>query len=99
MSMSRMDFTMRSMSMRDSDPRNNKPKTSVVKLYKKLLSHAWVHKKYLLVAAVAIVSVTLLQFIVPQLTRYTIDEVIPGGHYSPLILIALGVMSCALVLG
>jgi subfamily B ATP-binding cassette protein MsbA len=92
-----MDYMMRSM--RDSDPRNNKPKTSVAKLYKKLFSHAWVHKKYLLVAAFAIVSVTGLQFIVPQLTRYTIDEVIPGGNYSPLIWVALGVLASAAVLG
>ncbi|MCC2685540.1 MAG: transporter [Paenibacillaceae bacterium] len=85
--------------MRDSDPRNNKPKTSIAKLYKKLLGHAWVHKKYLLVAALAIVTVTSLQFIVPQLTRYTIDEVIPGGIYSPLIWVALGVLGSALILG
>ena len=81
------------------DPRQYKTKTSIWKLYKKLFLHTWAHWRYLVVAFFSVIAVASLQFVIPQLTQYTIDRIIPEQRYSYLVWIALGVIGAAILLG
>lgn len=78
---------------------NVKPKAgSIWSMYKVIffqVSSQWV---LLFVAAVSIIAVSLLEFVIPQLSQYTIDHLIPGKRYDALIWIALGVLGTAVLL-
>lgn len=90
-------YGMRRMAMHD--PEKNKTNTSVWKLYKRLLRYAFVHWKYLIVAFIAVISIAMLQFVIPQLTQYTIDTVIDEKLYSHLFWVGAGIVGAALLLG
>ncbi|MEI7026589.1 ABC transporter ATP-binding protein [Paenibacillus sp. y28] len=74
-------------------------KDSMKAMYAHLFS--LVRSRWLLMAAaVASMSViSLLEFAIPQLTQYTIDQVIPQKQYSSLVWIGLGIIGVAGLLG
>ncbi len=83
----------------ENDPEKNKVKTSVWRVYSRLLTYVWPHQKPLLYAALAMVGVALLNFVIPQFSRIAIDESIPAQDYSQLGWIAAGIAAAAVLLG
>ncbi|XEC95641.1 ABC transporter ATP-binding protein [Paenibacillus tarimensis] len=81
------------------DPEKSKVKTSVWRLYARLLSYVSAHRKHLVLAVLSIFAVSALQFVIPQFTRIAIDIVIPGKAYSQLVWVGLGVIVTAIFLG
>ncbi|BBH20399.1 ABC transporter permease [Paenibacillus baekrokdamisoli] len=76
-----------------------KPKRgSIWSMYKRMFFHVRGQWKLLLIAAISIIAVSLLEFVIPQLSQYTIDRLIPNKRYDLLIWIALGVLVTALLL-
>lgn len=72
---------------------------SIWAMYKRMFFHVRSHWLLLTAAFFCIVSVSLLEFAVPQLTQYTIDDIIPHKHYNDLIWIGAGVLGAAILLG
>lgn len=72
---------------------------SIFGMFARIYSHARMEWRAVLLALVCIIAVSLLEFIVPQLTRYTIDELIPGKRYDRLFAIGAGVLGAAIALG
>ncbi|MGM0883113.1 MAG: ABC transporter transmembrane domain-containing protein [Bacillota bacterium] len=48
---------------------------------------------------VCVIAVSLLEFVIPQLTRFTIDHLIPNKRFDRLFLIGGGVLGAAIALG
>ncbi|NIK79480.1 subfamily B ATP-binding cassette protein MsbA [Paenibacillus castaneae] len=72
---------------------------SIWAMYKRMFFHVRSHWLLLTAAFFCIVSVSLLEFAVPQLTQYTIDDIIPHKRYNDLIWIGAGVLGAAILLG
>lgn len=72
---------------------------SIVHMFTRVYRHAQKQWRAIALAVVCVIAVSLLEFIVPQLTRYTIDHLIPGKRYDQLAAIGAGVMGSALALG
>lgn len=72
---------------------------SIWAMYKRMFFH--IRSQWLLLSAAffCIIAVSLLEFAIPQLTQYTIDDIIPDKRYSALLWIGVGVLSTALLLG
>lgn len=74
-------------------------KGSVGKMYKQMFFHVRHNWKLMLIVCAAIILIALLEFLIPQLTRHTIDNVIPDKRYDSLAWIAAGIIGAALLLG
>ena len=72
---------------------------SVWSMYQRLFTHAREQWRKMLLALVAIIVISLMEFAIPQLTAYTIDHVIPDKRYSELLWIGAGILGAALFLG
>lgn len=72
---------------------------SILGMFARIYVHARMEWRALAMAFVCVIAISLLEFIVPQLTRYTIDELIPGKRFDRLFMIGAGVLGAALVLG
>lgn len=68
-------------------------------MYKRMFFHVKGHWSLLLLALVCLIANSLLEFVIPQLTRYTIDVAIPAKDYQVLPWIAGGVLGTAVLLG
>ncbi|MCU6712928.1 ABC transporter ATP-binding protein/permease [Paenibacillus sp. J5C_2022] len=53
----------------------------------------------LLVALICMIAISLLEFLIPQLTKYTIDHIIVEKLYGELLLIGAGILTAAALLG
>lgn len=82
----------------DQPARKLKDKT-VRNMYKRLFFHVKGRWAILLLALGCLIVNSLLEFIIPQLSRYTIDTIIPERHYGMLPWIAAGVLGTAVLLG
>ncbi|QAY68561.1 ABC transporter ATP-binding protein [Paenibacillus protaetiae] len=74
-------------------------KGSITAMYKRVFLHVRSHIGLLVGAVFCIVTVSALEFVIPQLTQYTIDHVIPGKQYSKLLQVGAGMLAAALLLG
>ncbi|MBW7459080.1 ABC transporter ATP-binding protein/permease, partial [Paenibacillus sepulcri] len=72
---------------------------SIWSMYKRMFFHIRGQRGLILVAFFSILAVSLLAFVIPQITQYTIDHVIPGKHYMTLVWIALGILAAAILQG
>jgi ABC-type multidrug transport system fused ATPase/permease subunit len=72
---------------------------SIVSMFVRIYTHARMQLPLLIAAIACVITISLLEFIVPQLTRYTIDQIIPNKLFSKLILIGGGVLGAAVLLG
>ncbi|WP_103104846.1 ABC transporter ATP-binding protein [Brevibacillus reuszeri] len=72
---------------------------SVWSMYQRLFTHAREQWQKMLLALVAIIVISLLEFAIPQLTAYTIDHAIPDKRYGELLWIGAGILGAALFLG
>ncbi|MFC4779445.1 ABC transporter ATP-binding protein [Paenibacillus sp. GCM10023252] len=78
---------------------NRKPKRgSIWEMYRRMFWQVKSQWGLMVMAMVSIVAVSLLEFVIPQLSQYTIDVVIPERRYSALVWIGLGVLGTALLL-
>lgn len=72
---------------------------SIRGMFSNLLEHAAKQWKAVAAAFVCIVAVSLLEFIVPQLSKHTIDVMIPNKRFDQLLYIGAGVLGAAAALG
>ncbi|MFF2092448.1 ABC transporter ATP-binding protein [Paenibacillus sp. NPDC058174] len=87
------------MNPRMMQPQRPKSKGSIWAMYKRMFFHVSSRWPLLIAALVCIIAVSLLEFVIPQLTQYTIDHVIPGRKYSALPAIGIGILATAALLG
>ncbi len=74
-------------------------RTSVKKLVRRLFSYAWRNKLPFLVALGVIFCLSFLQVLIPQITRYIIDVVIPGKKSDFLPWVAAAILGVSLLVG
>ncbi len=74
-------------------------RTSVKKLVRRLFSYAWRNKLPFLVALGVIFCLSFLQVLIPQITRYIIDVVIPGKKLDSLPWVAAAILGVSLLVG
>ncbi|MGG1598976.1 ABC transporter ATP-binding protein [Paenibacillus naphthalenovorans] len=72
---------------------------SIYGMFARIFTHARLEWPAIVTAVVCVIAVSLLEFVVPQLTRYTIDHLIPGKRFDGLVLIGAGVLGAAVMLG
>lgn len=72
---------------------------SIYSMFLRIFEHARSEWPSLVTALVCIILISLLEFVVPQLTKYTIDTVIENKLFNKLALIAVGVLGAAIALG
>ncbi|RIX53143.1 ABC transporter ATP-binding protein [Paenibacillus nanensis] len=72
---------------------------SIYSMFLRIFEHARKEWPSLATALVCIILISLLEFVVPQITKYTIDTVIENKRFNELILIAAGVLGAAIALG
>ncbi|WP_127529618.1 ABC transporter ATP-binding protein [Paenibacillus kobensis] len=72
---------------------------SIWNMLRRVFGHARVQWRLMIVAVCSVVAVSLLEFLIPQLTRYTIDVIIPGDYYNRLLPLGAGILGAALLLG
>jgi subfamily B ATP-binding cassette protein MsbA len=73
--------------------------TSAFILYKRFFSYIWQEKLKLILASSTIFILSFLQVIIPQITRYIIDVVIPEKRFDLLPWLGLGIAGIALLIG
>ncbi|WP_240941809.1 ABC transporter ATP-binding protein [Paenibacillus sp. HB172176] len=79
---------------------NEKVKTaSIWGMLGRVFQHARLQWRALFIALTCMILISLLNFAIPQLTKYTIDHVIDKGMSNKLFLIGAGVIGAALALG
>ncbi|WP_138755326.1 ABC transporter ATP-binding protein [Paenibacillus sinopodophylli] len=72
---------------------------SILNMFVRIYTHARTQLPLLIGAVLCVIAISLLEFIVPQLTRYTIDHIIPNHLFNKLLLIGGGVLGAAVALG
>ncbi|CAM4413132.1 subfamily B ATP-binding cassette protein MsbA [Paenibacillus endophyticus] len=72
---------------------------SIYNMFARIYTHARTQLPLLIGAVLCVIAISLLEFIVPQLTRYTIDHIIPNRLFNKLLLIGGGVLGAAVALG
>ncbi|GFN33530.1 ABC transporter ATP-binding protein [Paenibacillus xylaniclasticus] len=72
---------------------------SIWNMLRRVFVHARTQWRLMIVAVFSVVAISLLEFIIPQLTRYTIDVIIPGNYYDRLLPLGAGILGAALLLG
>jgi subfamily B ATP-binding cassette protein MsbA len=83
-----------------NDPGGKLPERASVKmLVKRLFSYIWQNKTPLLVALGIIVCLSFLQVLLPQITRYVIDVVIPEKRFNLLPWVAAAILLISLLIG
>ncbi|MBD2845732.1 ABC transporter ATP-binding protein [Paenibacillus sp. IB182496] len=75
------------------------PPGSIRSMFRRVLQHARGQWRILAVAFVCVIAISLLEFIVPQLTRYTIDHIIPERRFGLLLPLGGAVLGAAALLG
>nr|WP_198158060.1 ABC transporter transmembrane domain-containing protein [Paenibacillus sp. P22] len=68
-------------------------------MFKRLFLHVKGQWPLLLAAWLSMAAVAALQFVIPKLTQYAVDHVIPGKLYGQLLPIAGAVLGTAVLLG
>ena len=82
-----------------NDPGKLPERASVKMLVKRLFSYIWQNKTPLLVALGIIVCLSFLQVLLPQITRYVIDVVIPEKRFNLLPWVAAAILLISLLIG
>lgn len=78
---------------------NVKPKPgSTWNMYKRIFFQVRAQWGLMAVAVGSIIAVSLLQLVIPRLSQFTIDSIIPGRHFGMLVWVGLGIMATALLL-
>ena len=83
----------------ESDPDQLITKTPVFVLFQRLFTYIWQHKLPLIAGLTTIVGLSFLQVLIPQITRYTIDVLIPQQKFNQLPWVGVAIIGIALLLG
>lgn len=83
----------------ETDPVTLQTDASVFQLYWRLLGYVAQHRGALGLGFFSIVGVSLLQVLIPQITRYLIDSLIPARRFDLLIWVGVSIVAIALLLG
>ncbi|TAF10479.1 MAG: ABC transporter ATP-binding protein [Nostocales cyanobacterium] len=73
--------------------------TSALILYQRFFKYIWKEKLKLILASSTIFILSFVQVIIPQITRYIIDVVIPEKRFDLLPWLGLGIAGIALLIG
>jgi ABC-type multidrug transport system fused ATPase/permease subunit len=76
-----------------------KIKVSDFILYKRFFKYIWQYKLQLVLGSSTIFFLSFLQVIIPQITRYVIDVIIPGKRFDLIPWLGLSIASIALLMG
>lgn len=76
-----------------------KTNTSIAQLFKRLSSYLWQNKLPFLVAVVTIFCISFVQVLIPQITRYAIDVVIPEKNFNALVWVGSAIAIISLLMG
>jgi subfamily B ATP-binding cassette protein MsbA len=82
-----------------NDPGKLPEKASVMMLVKRLFHYIWQNKIPLFIALGIIVCLSLLQVLIPQITRYVIDVIIPQKQFDLLPWVGGGIFLLSLLIG
>jgi subfamily B ATP-binding cassette protein MsbA len=82
-----------------SDPAKLKTETPIWQLYQRLLGYVWQHRLAIAGGIVSIFALSCLQILIPQITRYVIDILIPARRFDWLPWVGFSIMAIALLLG
>lgn len=82
-----------------SDPAKLKTETPLWQLYRRLLGYVWQHKLAMAGGIVSIFALSFLQILIPQITRYVIDVVIPARQFNWLPWVGASIIGIALLMG
>jgi subfamily B ATP-binding cassette protein MsbA len=82
-----------------NDPGKVPERASVMMLCKRLFTYIWSNKIPLLVALGIIVCLSFLQILIPQITRYVIDSIIPAKQFNLLPWVAVAILLISLLMG
>jgi subfamily B ATP-binding cassette protein MsbA len=82
-----------------SDPAQLKIETPIWQLYKRLLGYVWQHKLAMAGGIISIFALSFLQILIPQITRYVIDVIIPARRFDWLPWVGGSIIAIALLLG
>jgi subfamily B ATP-binding cassette protein MsbA len=72
---------------------------SAIALYKRFFIYVWRHKIHLILGSSTIFFLSFLQIIIPQITRYVIDVVIPERKIALIPWLGLGIAVITLLIG
>ncbi len=82
-----------------NDPGKVPERASVMMLCKRLFTYIGSNKIPLLVALGIIVCLSFLQILIPQITRYVIDSIIPAKQFNLLPWVAVAILLISLLMG
>jgi subfamily B ATP-binding cassette protein MsbA len=82
-----------------NNPSDFQLKPSAFTLYKRFYGYIWQHKLPLLAGSSTIFFLSLLQVIIPQITRYIIDVIIPEKKFNLIPWVGLSIAIIALLIG
>lgn len=82
-----------------NDPGELPERASVMMLCKRLFIYIWLNKSPLIVALGIILCLSFLQILIPQITRYVIDSVIPTKNFNLLPWVAGAILLISLLIG
>ena len=72
---------------------------SIFSLYKRFFKYIWLHKLTLLGASITIFLLSFVQVLIPQITRYVIDFIIPNKRVDLLPWTGLGIALISILVG
>lgn len=72
---------------------------SILDMFRRIMEHAKTEWKSLVIALCCMIFISLLEFVIPQLTKYTIDTVIENKLFNKLFIIGACVLGAAIALG
>lgn len=72
---------------------------SAWKLSKRFFYYIWHHRTPFFIGLIPLVCLSVLQVLIPQITRYTIDVIIPGKQFDRLPWIVLSILAISLAVG
>jgi len=76
-----------------------KPKQPALAIFRRLFGYLWVYRSPMLLAVLCVTGIAVLNLIIPQLTRYTIDIVIPTHNFGLILWIVGAIFATSLATG
>lgn len=87
-------FSHRGRSFSSTPPK----KGSIWSMLRDMLGRVRSKWRYLIAIVLSMLAISLLEFVIPQLTQYTIDKIIPGKEYQSLVKVGSGILGAAVFL-
>ncbi|MCL6433663.1 MAG: ABC transporter ATP-binding protein/permease [Leptolyngbyaceae cyanobacterium HOT.MB2.61] len=82
-----------------SDPTQLETETPILQLYGRLLAYVWQYKWAMAGGIASIFALSFLQILIPQITRFVIDVIIPARRFDWLPWVGICIIGIAVLLG